>query len=328
MIDWTSLESIVVFRTDHIGDLILSTCFFRALRQSAPRARLTAVVPNCARGVLEHSGLVDECISLEHWSPVGKTYGAAIALSPRTATYKLASATKARIRAGYYYSERPLAKLGCRWWLTHSLGLPIRKLLVSGQRVPHEIEQHRLFADHLGLVSLPLQTELPVLGQDLEWAKTLPNGPLVGLHLSPNWLSGGWSVEQLADLCRTIPQCIVSAGPAEARLVNQLQSLQPWEVPIYSGLSLSRWAALLGACRVVVSTDTGAVHVAASQGRPVVVAFKPDQEDICSQQWHPWAVPFRRVTLGDYERTKLSILEALGGLTSVVDLGLSPHCTS
>ena len=54
------LREIVVFRTDHIGDLIVSTPFLRALRKAAPQARLSAVIPRAARGVLDGNPDVDQ----------------------------------------------------------------------------------------------------------------------------------------------------------------------------------------------------------------------------------------------------------------------------
>ena len=60
------IRSAVVIRTDHIGDLVLSTPFLKALRRGLPQARITAVLPPYTREVLEGSPLVDEVRVYSH----------------------------------------------------------------------------------------------------------------------------------------------------------------------------------------------------------------------------------------------------------------------
>ncbi len=314
MIDWKSLKSIVVFRTDHIGDLIVSTPFLRALRATAPQAKIVAVVARPTLGVLEHSHLIDETVCQNDWShhslAKAGAVDCAIALSPRTATYKLAAATRARYRAGYYYSERLLSGLGCRWWLTHAFAQSIRSLLKQGLKVPHEIEQHRCFADYLGLVQVGLDPELQIDPSSQQWGAENSNQRMA-LHLSPNWLSQGWSMVELAQFCQGLPSCFLTAGPAEVSISQELQATTDWNVDCFESLSFAKWAGLLKASQAVVTTDTGAVHIAAAFRTPVVVVYKPEQEDICKQQWFPWNTRYRTVTLSTPTQTLTAVNLAL-----------------
>src|ERR1017187_5920456 len=188
MVPLGQLRRIVVFRTDHIGDLIVSTPFLRALRHAAPQAHFTAVVPPAAREVLVGNPHLDDILTLPQWPP--RPTDLAISLSPRTATYKLVAATKATYRAAYYYPERLLTRISCRIWLTHALAMPIRKLLDSGQKVPHEIEQQAMLAQFLGFEVHDKNPELPVSAEDLAWGREQARGRLA-LHLSPNWFAHG-----------------------------------------------------------------------------------------------------------------------------------------
>lgn len=319
MIDWGALKTIVVFRTDHIGDLIVSTPFLRALRLSAPQAKIVAVVARPTLGVLQHSQLVDETVCQNDWSdhPLAKpgAVDCAIALSPRTATYKLASATKARYRAGYYYSERFFAGLGCRWWLTHPFPQSIRSLLKQGLKVPHEIEQHRRFADYLGLAQVDLNPELGIDEPSIQWGGELAQGRLA-LHLSPNWLTQNWTVLEFAQFCSQLPSCFLTAGPAEIALSQGLRATPNWNLDCFEGLDFAKWAGILKASKAVITTDTGAVHIAAAFGVPVVVVYKPEQEDICKQQWFPWNTNFRTVTLSTPAQTLANVRLALDELSA------------
>ena len=100
-------SSVVVVRTDRVGDLILSTPFLATLRDHFPEAEITAwVAPYCAQ-VLEGSDLVDHVVTQ---MPSGH-FDLAIGLAPRSQCLKQVLSTGAPVRAGYVYTGRPLVNL-------------------------------------------------------------------------------------------------------------------------------------------------------------------------------------------------------------------------
>jgi len=283
------LRSALVVRTDHIGDLVVSTPFLRALRSGLPQARITALVAGPARDVLRGNDAVDEVLTLDSPLP---SVELAVCLAPRTQAYRLTHRTRARYRVGYVYPERFLTGLLARFWLTHRMAQPVRSYLRSGQAVPHEVEQLGKLAGFLGLDYGQPRLELPVPPEDVEFGESIARGA-VALHLAAGWFTWGWTLEELVSLLRELPPpVVVTWGPAERELADRLAALAP-EVKLVGDLTLKRWAGVLGAARCVVSTDTGAVHVAAARGTPSVVAYQPEQYDLCSQQWAPWGVPYR-----------------------------------
>ena len=98
-------------------------------------------------------------------------------------------------------------------------------------------------------------------------------------------------------MCTQLAPLVVSLGPAERALLPQpLPQLEG--VEWRQGLSLSEWGALLGGATSLVSTDTGAVHIAAARGTPVVVVHLPEHAQLCKSQWYPWGVPQRHLIHG------------------------------
>ncbi len=289
MLPLAELRSALVVRTDHIGDLVVSTPFLRALRSGLPQARITAMVAPPAQDVLTGNDAVDDVITVEAAPPPVEL---AVCLSPRTKTYRLVHRTRARYRVGYVYPERFLTGLLARFWLTHRMVQPVRSYLRSGQPVPHEVEQLGKLAGFLGLDYGQPKLELPVPARDVEYGESVARGAVV-LHLAAGWLTWGWTLEEIARLLGELPApVLVTWGPAERELASTLQDLAP-DLKLLGDLSLKRWAGVLGAARCVVSVDTGAVHVAAARGTPSVVCYQPEQYDLCSQQWAPWGVPYR-----------------------------------
>lgn len=292
-----ALERILVVRSDHIGDLVLSTPFLRRLRAGAPQARITALVPPAAAEVLSSSSLVDRVVAKE---PAAGGFDLALALAPRTASYKTVHRTGARYRAGYVYRNRPLVWLGSLAWLTHRAVLRVDP---HGE-VAHEIEQLDTFADLLGLPMRPAELEFTPAPEESLAAVNLLKGkkePVIVLHMGVRWFTGSWQVEHLALLADRLGESssvVVTAGPAEGDLAKHLKELRP-ELAIHDDLDLGTWAALLGRAQLLVSCDTGAVHLAAAQGTPAVVAYEPLTYNLCTQQWAPWRVPFRAVAKGE-----------------------------
>ncbi|MCA9791241.1 MAG: glycosyltransferase family 9 protein, partial [Candidatus Eremiobacteraeota bacterium] len=251
-------ERVLVVRTDHIGDLVLSTPFLRALRDGLPSAHITALVAPYTRAVLASSGLVDRILTE---SPE-EDFQLAVCLAPRTHSYKLTYASGAAYRVGYYYAGRPLVAVATRLWLTHRA-----RVVVDPQGVvAHEIDQLACLADLLGLDyqrrELELGIERPEVGERLV------------LHLGTRWFTGEWRVSHLAELAGQLGSVTVTHGPAEEAQAAELKALMP-DLEVVGGLSFTEWATTLGAARAVISCDTGAVHVAAAMGRPVVVAYEP-----------------------------------------------------
>lgn len=81
---------ILVVRLDEIGDLVVTTPFMRALRNSARRAWITLIVREASAGLLMPSGLADEIISY----PSGQSYRSARGrVATLSSSFRIGSAT-------------------------------------------------------------------------------------------------------------------------------------------------------------------------------------------------------------------------------------------
>ncbi len=204
------LKKILVIRTDHAGDLLLSLPFLKTLRDNLPKAEIVLLLTPYLAEIMQGHPYADRIIvadaSFRPSSLKNEHFDLAISLAPRTSSYKLAYATGARFRAGYLYTGRPLVKLSTCFWLTHKMTFDIRGLLRKGLPVPHEIEQLRAFSEALGFktgelgIYYPLAQEEEQFGQEALHKADLPQGASkIALHLHERWLSS-WSLDSLTDL--------------------------------------------------------------------------------------------------------------------------------
>lgn len=245
-----NLKKILVIRTDHAGDLLLSLPFLKTLRDNLPKAEITLLLTPYLAEIMQGHPYCDKIIvadsSFQTSSLKNEHFDLAISLAPRTSSYKLAYATKARFRAGYLYTGRPLVKLGAYFWLTHKITFDIRGMLNKGQPVPHEIEQLRMFSEALGLKTGDLSIYYPLSSEDdqfgieaLNKAGALPGSAKIALHLHERWLSS-WSLDNLADL--TAELASLPANTADASTASGEASTQPADYAKTAG-SLSETAA-------------------------------------------------------------------------------------
>jgi len=306
-LDWSQVKSVLVGRTDHLGDFIVSTPVLKSLRKALPNSKIWVLAPRLAAPLAKHFG--DQL--LHPGDPLPTGLDLAWGLSPRSDTYRWLVKSKARWRAGYSYEERPLARLRCWWSLTHSWTTSLEKPLRQGLVVPHEAEVLTSFAKALGLPIEPLVPEFPISPEQVRWGLEKAQGR-VALHFAARWLEGGWNFDHFCQLAQSLAPAFVTYGPAESALLGEPPHLEG--VEWLGQLGLESWAALLGGAKALVSVDTGAVHLAAARGRPVVVVHLPQHQQLCSQPWYPLGVAHRHIRKAGYPETKERITEALNQL--------------
>jgi heptosyltransferase-2 len=159
----------------------------------------------------------------------------------------------------------------------------------------HQIHEYLHLAAALGACPEPLTPTAQVAAAEVEQAgkvflADLPSktrggtaGPPLILGLNPGAEFGPakrWPAERFAavarEVCRRFPSCLwLVFGGAEAReLCQELARVAPGNTLNLAGrTSLRQLMALLKLCRVLLTNDSGPMHLAAALGTPVVVAF-------------------------------------------------------
>ncbi|MFZ5448708.1 MAG: lipopolysaccharide heptosyltransferase I [Thermodesulfobacteriota bacterium] len=160
--------------------------------------------------------------------------------------------------------------------------------LALTERVPpynpeaHAVLRYLNLAHYLGAPPAPPRFHLG-LGAKTDTSKLVPNaagGPLVVLHPGARWASKLWPVSSWANLAEWLNtrrfQVAVTGSRADAKLVTEITAKTQMPVINLAGqTSLAELAAILRQARFAVTTDTGAMHLAAALGTPVVALFGP-----------------------------------------------------
>ncbi len=106
--------------------------------------------------------------------------------------------------------------------------------------------------------------------------------PLVCLHPSTKWPTKLWSAEKAAELCNRLQQhetgcrVLLAGGPEEKKYLDEIERLTGGEAKNLAGrTSLWQLACLIERSRLLITTDSGPMHVACASGTPVVALFGP-----------------------------------------------------
>jgi heptosyltransferase-1 len=202
------------------------------------------------------------------------TYDAVLDLQGLMKSAMLVALCKAEHKIGFKGGKEPLAA----WPLTERLDPydPDR----------HALERYLDFLEPLGLMrpahpQFGLEPGAEALAKLKELVGPRAQGePLVVLHPVAKWESKLWPVGYWAQLARDLAESglrLVLSGSGDDHSVTQaIARAAGVEISDLAGrLSLKELAALLSTADLLVSTDTGVMHLGAAVGCPVVALFGP-----------------------------------------------------
>lgn len=299
-IDCEKIKTLLITRTDRIGDLVLSTPVFEALRKKFPNARIYALVLPATRDIVAGNPFIDEVLIYDkrgkHKSMLSSFFFAqslrrlnidcAIHLHPTNRVHLLSWTAGIPIRIGYDAKTSYL--------LTHRI--PSRKH--EGGR--HESEYN---FDLLKLLDIP-QPEIiqPLFTVDDVSEKQLAGilekhglgqGEYIVLSPSASCRSKIWPAASFATLAdrlwkKTGKHIVLVGSEGDRDIISRVaDAMQSPMINLAGALSLKLLAALFKKATLLISNDSGPAHVAAALDIPVVSLFGRNDSGLAPSRWRP-----------------------------------------
>jgi len=334
------MKKIVVFRYDKVGDLLVSTPAFRAIKEAYPECHLTLVASPYNRVAAEGLETIDEIWELEKKQSIAENWAflkklrahkpdLVLNFNPCTVAYFLNFLSGAKQRGALLMSYRWLPKILAPVLFTKSIILK-RSFYKKRDLSKHHTSYLLQLCERFGIKASPdLQLETANFS---EAAKDLApalnkKGKYLAFHLLDTWQSEDMTAncfcKILANVRKTYPdyQILLTAGPLEKKLYETCQKLyptltkQPSAIQTYQAASYQHLCAALSGAAAVISPNTGIVHIAAALQRPCVVLEPKGRLQMgCSIEYAPYKVPFETFEMEDADITSQKLIDALSVL--------------
>ena len=302
-------RSIFVLRNNDIGDLLIVTPLFEALRRRFPNADIVAGVGHWNLDVLRGNPHISEAIAID--APWFNKYSGGGGIQPLRylmASPQVADLSRRRFDVG-------IDVLGSAWGslLLMRAGIPYR-MGVTGYAgghsggsacVPFRADEHvgRMalrFAEHLGATDLPANRPQIYLsdGERAAGDRLWQSGRAPRVLIAPGagLESKRWERENFARLIELLPDhadIILTGSQSELPLLHGLaaRNARPVLTP-----SLREAFALVAAADVVFCNGSMMLHAAAAFSKPTVILSGP-QSPAAAEHQAQWGYPGTSVTL-------------------------------
>ncbi|ALV06509.1 glycosyltransferase family 9 protein [Roseateles depolymerans] len=320
---WLNVRRVLLVRLDNLGDVLMSTPAFAAVRETLPWAHLTLLAAPGSEPLRPHLAMIDEMIGFHaSWM---KTGASVLDTEPpemrgEAERHLVRRLGRARFDAAILFtvctqSALPAALIcrmaGIPLVLAHvreraygllSDELPDPDIVQTGMR--HEVQRQLDLVAHVGLFTKDDRLRFRVLPRDQQAAQRalaaagLQDGqPYAVVHpgaSAPSRRYAPTAFAAAADRMRQDPGAegtaiVWCAGAHEQALVDEARAaMRESSLVLPRPPTLGELAALIAGARVLVANNSGPVHLAAAVGTPVV-----DLYALTNPQHTPWRVPAR-----------------------------------
>ena len=295
-------KKILVVRTDRIGDVLLSTPVFKALRDNFPEGRIAVMVSPHTREVVEGNPYIDEVIiydkDKQHKGFIGfwkfvyalrkKKFDLAIVLHTKKRNNLIAFLAGIPRRIGYNEEGKYSFLLTDKIRDTRMLGFK------------HEVDYCLDVLRELNLEIKDRGLYMPVKKEMEGWADGFlselgvsQTEKLAAINPGASCPSKRWMPERFVLLINNLVEqhyfkIIIIAGKKDIGLARTIENATRYPVINIAGkTTISQLAALLKRCVILISNDSGPVHIASAVGTPVISIFGRNQAGLSPTRWGP-----------------------------------------
>ncbi|MGI4787789.1 MAG: glycosyltransferase family 9 protein [Janthinobacterium lividum] len=278
----TDIHRLLIVKTSSIGDVIHALPIVQAVKEAAPHLTLGWVVRRRCADILRGNPLIDHLYVMPDKPSVAELlslrrelhsdhYELALDMQGLLLSGLVTRLSGAPVRVGWDRNRE-----GNALFLTHPI-------IPGKAKDKHEVDLLYGFAEALGVKfehpEFTPQPYLAVEGADAatEWLAALPQ-PRIALNVGASraykrWLTENWTQVALS-LAKSGNGIVFVGDRTDAESVAKITpQLTGGFVDLSGKTTLRELASVLSACDLLVSGDSGPMHLAVAVGTPVVAIF-------------------------------------------------------
>jgi len=272
-----TIKNILARRNDRFGEFLLNIPAFRALKEGFPGALLTLAVSPAVKELAECVEYADQVVV---WDDDFKKnlrkqkFDTCVVLNPAKEAHWAVFLAGIPVRVGY---NRKWGVL-----LTHKMQDN------KGLGLKHEVE-HNL--DLVGLIGAKTSDKSIFLGK-LPQYNNQEYGKAIAVHPFTSDTLKQWPIDKFGQLIKRLSEKpgvkVLVVGRDEVIGREYFDNLGSNVINLINRTSLVELAQILKQCRLLVTCDSGPMHLAAAVGTPVVALFRNDLVGKTAKRWGPW----------------------------------------
>ena len=291
------MKKILLVRADRMGDVVLTTPVFKAIKEQLPEAHLALLVAKENEDLVRNHPFLDEVIAYDKkgfegnnlfgfltfaWKLRGKKFDVAVHFHPRGRFYWLSYFAGIPNRIGYRYKNHRLLTQ------THDYDKP------RGEK--HEAEYN---FDLLKLINVKPPVEIESIISCLPEFEQIPKQfleqpkPYAVFNPSASSESKMWPAEFFAAVAdelyqkyRWVP--VIIGGPQDGAVSQRMERcMKQRAINLTGKLPLGALPWLFKPAKLFLSNDTGPVHVASAVGANTLSIFLRNLPGLGVSRWRP-----------------------------------------
>ena len=289
-------KSILVINTMHIGDLLLITPALRTLRANYPQARISLLTDKTLADLVRENPCIDECLTIDkHGADRGmfalarfirrlraRHFDLVINLHRNERCSAITAFCGAKERIGY--AQPFFGRFYTKCYPNLAMADTPKELATK-----HQVTVHlEMLQKALGLKAIDdrgLEMTIPAAAEQEAarlWDAMGEARPVIAFNIGASWATKRWIDTYFAQCAdELIAEGYAVAffgGPTDVPIVDaclaQMREKDSPHCHIFTGkVSLAVLAGLLARCALMLTTDSGPMHIGVSQNVPVVTMF-------------------------------------------------------
>lgn len=296
-----NFKRILIVRTDRIGDVVLSTPVIKALKDNFANVYLAMMISPATQELVRGNPYLDEVIVYDkEQEHRGVIRSLQFALSLRKKKFDIAVILHSTNRVNLLaYLAGIKERVGYSRRLGFLLTDNIPYVKYRGEK--HEVEYNLDLLRCLGIEVNDASLFIPKDNQAEAWAKEIFKSygideikeKIIVLHPSASCASRMWPIERFREVAEALikkydVRIIIVSGANDIALTEKLAGLIREPVINLGGkTTLMQLASILRRSTLMISNDSGPVHIAVGCGLPVVVLFGRAQPGLSPLRWGP-----------------------------------------
>ena len=287
------MKRLLIFELNWLGDILFSFPLIKAIRGRYPDIHIACAVVPRYRDLLEYNPWVDEIMDFPDEKGLHSFFKKTSFIRETrkkgfdSCIFLKTSVTKSWI-SGLCGIKNRIGFSGKKADLTVEIESPDPGL--------HRVEQLLLIAKHMGIYTADTRYEYPVPRRALESAERILTAAgagsygkrLVVVNPGGNWPPKRWPVVNFSELVKKILdnypdiEVVVTGSGKDISLASEIAERvsRPGCIPLAGQTTLNELAAVFKKSSLVISADSGPLHLASAAGTFTVSLFGPTSSRI------------------------------------------------